>query len=123
MNALSSKLQLLAMIHTTSRHFSEGQHRTRRLVHGRPSVVPKKVWFLAETTRWQSLLIQRIDYKLLIELLPPGSAELTQTRKALLSLEPRTRAAQEKETAEMMDKLKGLGNTILGTLLFREIKV
>ena len=123
MNALSSKLQLLAMIPTTPRHFSEGRHRTRRLVHGRPSVVPKKVWFLAETMRWQSLLIQRIDYKLLIELLPPGSAELTQTRKALLSLEPRTRAAQEKETAEMMDKLKGLGNTILGTLLFREIKV
>ena len=31
------------------------------------------------------------------------------------------RAAQEKETAEMMDKLKGLGNTILGTSLPREI--
>ncbi|KAF8559268.1 hypothetical protein OG21DRAFT_1493199 [Imleria badia] len=63
---------------------------------------------------WSSLTSAQEDYKLLVELLPPGSAELTRTRKVLQSLEPRTRAAQEKETAEMMDKLKGLGNTILG---------
>ncbi|KAH0838466.1 TPR-like protein [Lanmaoa asiatica] len=63
---------------------------------------------------WSSLSSAQEDYKLLVELLPPGSPELTQTRKVIQSLEPRTRAAQEKETAEMMDKLKGLGNTILG---------
>lgn len=61
--------------------------------------------------------MRRIDYKLLVELLPPGSGELTRARKALQLLEPRVRAAQEKETAETMDKLKGLGNTILGMLL------
>lgn len=65
--------------------------------------------------------MRRTDYKLLLELLPPGSAESNQTRKTLQSLEPRARAAQEKETGEMMDKLKGLGNTILGTPLFCEI--
>jgi len=63
---------------------------------------------------WSSLSSAQQDLKLLLELLPPNSAELTQTRKTLKSLEPRVRAAQEKETAEMMDKLKGLGNNILG---------
>ncbi|KAF8446129.1 TPR-like protein [Boletus edulis BED1] len=63
---------------------------------------------------WSSLTSAQEDYNLLLELLPPGSAESTQTRKALQSLEPRTRVAREEETAEMMDKLKGLGNTILG---------
>jgi len=63
---------------------------------------------------WSALSSAQEDYKLLLELLPHGSAELTQTRKALQSLEPRAQAAQEKETAEMMDKLKGLGNTVLG---------
>ncbi|KAG6381353.1 hypothetical protein JVT61DRAFT_5765 [Boletus reticuloceps] len=92
------------MTHATSRHFNEEQRRTRRLAHGHPSPALKKAY-----------------YKLLLELLPPGSAESTQTRKALQSLEPRTRVAREEETAEMMDKLKGLGNTILGTPLFREI--
>ncbi|KAN0100786.1 hypothetical protein V8E55_000770 [Tylopilus felleus] len=67
---------------------------------------------------WSSLTSAQEDYKLLLELFPPGSAELTQTRKVLQSLEPRTRAAQEKETAEMMDNLKGLGNTILGRFGF-----
>jgi hypothetical protein len=32
-------------------------------------------------------------------------------------LKPRAEAAQNQETAEMLDKLKGLGNNILGTLL------
>lgn len=35
-NPLSRRSQLSAMTHTTSRHFREGQHRTRRLVHGHP---------------------------------------------------------------------------------------
>lgn len=114
MNVLNSRLQLSAMTHTMSRHSNEGQHRTTRLVHGHPFPVLKKVRFPGEAVSWQSLLTQHLDYKLLLELLPPGSPELMRTRKVLQSLEPRTRAAQEKETAEMMGKLKGLGNTILG---------
>ena len=109
------------MTRTTSRHFNGGQHRTKRLVLGHPSPVLKKVRFSGQVVSWLSLLTQQPDYKLLVELLPAGSAELTQTRKVLQSLEPRTRAAQEKETTEMMGKLKGLGNTILGTPLFCEI--
>ena len=109
------------MTRTTSRHFNGGQHRTKRLVLGHPSPVLKKVRFSGQVVSWLSLLTQQPDYKLLVELLPAGSAELTQTRKVLQSLEPRTRAAQEKETTEMMGKLKGLGNTILGTPQFCEI--
>lgn len=93
----------------------------RRLAHGHPSPALKKVWFLGEVMSWQFMLTQRLDYRLLLELLPPGSPEVTQTRKVLQSLEPRTRAVQEKETAEMMGKLKGLGNTILGMPVFYEI--
>ncbi|KAF9229506.1 TPR-like protein [Gyrodon lividus] len=63
---------------------------------------------------WTSLSRAQQDYKLLVDLLPAGSLELTRTRKALQLLEPRVQAAQNKETTEMMDKLKGLGNTILG---------
>lgn len=109
------------MTHTMSRPFNEGQHQTRRLVHGLPFPVLKKVEFSGEVVSWQSLLTQHLDYKLLLELLPPGSPELMQTRKILQSLEPRARAAQEKETAEMMGKLKGLGNTILGMPVLHEI--
>ena len=35
----------------------------------------------------------------------------------LRSLQPRVEAAQKKETAEMLDKLKGFGNSILGPLV------
>ncbi|KAF9243941.1 TPR-like protein [Melanogaster broomeanus] len=52
---------------------------------------------------WTSLSRAQEDYKLLVELLPANSPELSRTKKALQLIEPR-----------MMDKLKGLGNTILG---------
>jgi len=37
-----------------------------------------------------------------------------ETERSLGLLKPRAEAAQKKETAEMVDKLKGLGNSILG---------
>ncbi|KIJ68237.1 hypothetical protein HYDPIDRAFT_106388, partial [Hydnomerulius pinastri MD-312] len=63
---------------------------------------------------WSSLGRAQEDYKLLLELLPAGSPDLARTKRALQVLEPRVQAAQKKETTEMMDKLKGLGNSILG---------
>ncbi|KIJ21576.1 hypothetical protein PAXINDRAFT_165043 [Paxillus involutus ATCC 200175] len=63
---------------------------------------------------WSSLSRAQEDYKLLLDLLPAGSPELARTRKVLQLLEPRVKGAQSKETGEMMDKLKGLGNTVLG---------
>lgn len=60
----------------------------------------------------------RLDYKSLLELLPPTSPQVAQTKRSLQLLEPRQQAAQKKEMAEMTGKLKSLGNSILGTSLF-----
>ncbi|KAI0361240.1 TPR-like protein [Trametes cingulata] len=63
---------------------------------------------------WSSLSSAQEDYKLLLELLPASSPDLVAVRRSLAALPPRIEAAQKRETAEMLDKLKGLGNSILG---------
>ncbi|KAI0639750.1 TPR-like protein [Trametes polyzona] len=63
---------------------------------------------------WSSLSSAQEDYKRLVELLPPTSPELVGIRRSMAALPPRIEAAQKRETAEMLDKLKGLGNSILG---------
>ncbi|OSD03621.1 TPR-like protein [Trametes coccinea BRFM310] len=63
---------------------------------------------------WSSLSSAQEDYKRLLELLPSRSPELVSIRRTLAALPPRIEAAQKRETAEMLDKLKGLGNQILG---------
>jgi len=42
------------------------------------------------------------------------SNEATDVQRTLHKLKPRLEIAQKKETDEMLDKLKGLGNSILG---------
>ncbi|KAI0652217.1 hypothetical protein C8Q79DRAFT_936615 [Trametes meyenii] len=63
---------------------------------------------------WSSLTSAQEDYKRLLELLPSNSPDLVGIRRSLAALPPRIEAAQKQETAEMLDKLKGLGNSILG---------
>lgn len=60
------------------------------------------------------------DYTKLISLLPSNSPQLVETRRLLQALRPRVEAAQKRETGEMIDKLKGLGNSILGELFVYE---
>jgi hypothetical protein len=55
-----------------------------------------------------------IDYNTLLTLLPSSSAQHDEAQRSLRMLQPRVEAAQKLETAEMMDKLKGLGNSLLG---------
>jgi hypothetical protein len=55
-----------------------------------------------------------LDYSTILKLLPPSSPEINEIERLLKHLKPRTEAAQKQETAEMLGKLKGLGNTILG---------
>ena len=55
-----------------------------------------------------------LDYEMLLELLEPGSPLIHSIRKSLSSLQPRLDAAQKKETDEMLGKLKGVGNSLLG---------
>ncbi|KAH8102476.1 TPR-like protein [Cristinia sonorae] len=63
---------------------------------------------------WSALSSAQEDYTKLLDLLPPTSPQLSETKRALLALKPRVEAAQKRETDEMLDKLKGLGNSILG---------
>ncbi|KAI0330531.1 TPR-like protein [Cubamyces sp. BRFM 1775] len=63
---------------------------------------------------WSSLTSAQEDYKQLVELLPSRSSVLVAIRRSLAALPSRIEAAQKRETTEMLDKLKGLGNSILG---------
>ncbi|KAG7089430.1 hypothetical protein E1B28_011116 [Marasmius oreades] len=63
---------------------------------------------------WSSLSSAQEDYRKLIELLPESSSERTNAQRKLIHIKPRVEEAQKKETAEMMSKLKGVGNSILG---------
>ncbi|EJF67007.1 TPR-like protein [Dichomitus squalens] len=63
---------------------------------------------------WSSLASAQEDYKTLLDLLPRTSPEVAGIRRTLAALAPRVEAAQKRETAEMLDKLKGLGNSLLG---------
>ncbi|KAF9480053.1 TPR-like protein [Pholiota conissans] len=62
---------------------------------------------------WTSLTSAQEDYTALLQL-HTTSAQLADVRRKLQSLKPRLEAAQKRETDEMLGKLKGLGNTILG---------
>lgn len=58
------------------------------------------------------------DYTTLLTLLTPSSPEHRTAQRALGALKPRAEAAQKRETDEMLGKLKGLGNSILGACAF-----
>ena len=60
-----------------------------------------------------STFINSADYKTLSKMNNLSSADMKIVQRQLLQLPPRTKEAQAKETAEMMDKLKSLGNGIL----------
>lgn len=57
------------------------------------------------------------DYNKLLELHPEGSAQARDVERALRSLAPRVEVAQKQEVDEMLGKLKGIGNTVLGQSL------
>ncbi|KAA1468642.1 TPR-like protein [Dentipellis sp. KUC8613] len=63
---------------------------------------------------WSSLSKAQEDYKKLLEILPSSSPQAKEVQRTLRLLEPRVEAAQKKEMDEMLGKLKGFGNTILG---------
>lgn len=55
------------------------------------------------------------DYTTLLKILPPSTPQTKEIERFQYLLKPRLEAAQKEETAEMLGKLKGLGNSILGT--------
>ncbi|KAI0257521.1 hypothetical protein BJV78DRAFT_1272495 [Lactifluus subvellereus] len=63
---------------------------------------------------WSALSSAKEDYTTLVTLLPPSSNQVAEAKRSLRLLEPRIEEAQKREVGEMVDKLKGLGNGILG---------
>ncbi|KAJ3493716.1 hypothetical protein NLJ89_g10952 [Agrocybe chaxingu] len=61
---------------------------------------------------WSSLTSAQEDYNTLLKLVSPSQA--ADIKRRLQHLKPRVEAAQKRETDEMLGKLKGLGNSILG---------
>ncbi|KAF8973751.1 hypothetical protein BDZ97DRAFT_1912219 [Flammula alnicola] len=64
---------------------------------------------------WTSLTSVQEDYNTLLKLVTSPS-QLADIRRKLQHLKPRLEAAQKRETDEMLGKLKGLGNSILGAI-------
>jgi len=67
-----------------------------------------------ELSTWSSLTSAQEDYNKLLTILPESSDEVKEIHRTLRVLKPRLEEAQKQETAEMIDKLKGMGNSILG---------
>ncbi|KAF8641194.1 hypothetical protein AX17_000829 [Amanita inopinata Kibby_2008] len=63
---------------------------------------------------WTSLSAAQEDYNALLRILPQSDSRHRDVSLVLQKLKPRLEAAQKQETAEMLDKLKGFGNNILG---------
>ncbi|KAN0125130.1 TPR-like protein [Russula decolorans] len=63
---------------------------------------------------WSALSSAKEDYTKLVTLLPPSSDQVAEAKRSLRLLEPRIEEAQKREMGEMVDKMKGLGNSILG---------
>ncbi|KAF7339889.1 Tetratricopeptide repeat protein 1 [Mycena venus] len=63
---------------------------------------------------WSSLTTAQEDYGTLLKILPPSDPQRKEIERSQRLLKPRLEAAQKAETAEMLGKLKGLGNSILG---------
>ncbi|KAF9457092.1 hypothetical protein BDZ94DRAFT_1314517 [Collybia nuda] len=63
---------------------------------------------------WSSLTSAQEDYTFLLTLLPTSSPLVKETEQSLRRVKPLAEAAQKTETTEMLNKLKGLGNSILG---------
>ncbi|KAJ7042527.1 hypothetical protein C8F04DRAFT_945334, partial [Mycena alexandri] len=63
---------------------------------------------------WSSLTAAQEDYTTLLKILPSSTPQTKEIERCQHLLKPRLEAAQKEETAEMLGKLKGLGNSILG---------
>ena len=69
-------------------------------------------------TQYTKQVTLTLDYNTLLKLLPPNSPQVGPTKRALVELKPRIEEAQKKETGEVLEKLKGIGNSILGVSIF-----
>ncbi|KAI0043191.1 hypothetical protein FA95DRAFT_1498923 [Auriscalpium vulgare] len=63
---------------------------------------------------WSALSSAQDDYNKLLAILPPSSPHVDDVKRSLRLLQPRLESQQKQEMDEMLGKLKGIGNSILG---------
>lgn len=63
---------------------------------------------------WSALSSAKEDYTALLTQLPSSSNQVAEVKRSLRLLEPRIEEAQKREVGEVVDKLKDLGNSVLG---------
>ncbi|KAH9171829.1 hypothetical protein EDB89DRAFT_2114350 [Lactarius sanguifluus] len=63
---------------------------------------------------WSALSSAKEDYTALLTQLPSSSNQVVEVNRSLRLLEPRIEEAQKREVGEVVDGLKGLGNSVLG---------
>ena len=99
------------MIPLISERCNDEHSATKRSARGLRSQVQRKV---CKRPNLGSLSLTRVDYNTLITLLSPSSDQMAEVKRSLRVLDPRIEEAQKREVGEMVDKMKGLGNSVLG---------
>jgi hypothetical protein len=103
------------MILYTLKLSSAAPRLTKRSARGLHSQAPRKACLF--TLHNLTVPNVSLDYNKLLELIIPSSStqsQIAEIQRSLRSVKPRQEAAQKAETGEMMNKLKGLGDSLLG---------
>lgn len=98
---------------TKAEDTSEKGKREADIERIRAKALMRRARARSEQGGWSSLQGAEEDYKTLSQMQNLSAADRKIVQQQLISLPPRTKAAQEKEVGEMMGKLKQLGNGIL----------
>jgi hypothetical protein len=101
------------MIQRISKPSKDAPPLTRSWDPGQLWLPLKKVQYI-HCSKSLGCQLGQLDYNTLLKIVPQSSPLSNEISRSLNLVKPRVEAAQKKETAEMMDKLKGLGNSILG---------
>lgn len=92
---------------------STAESRKADILRIRTKALLRRARARSEAGGWQNLAGAEEDYRTLADMPGLGAADLRTVRAQLRALPPRTKAAQEAETAEMWGKLRQLGDGIL----------
>ncbi|KAM4062105.1 tetratricopeptide repeat protein 1 (TTC1) [Hirsutella rhossiliensis] len=92
---------------------SPAETRKADILRIRTKALLRRARARSEAGGWQNLAGAEEDYRTLAGMPGLGAADLRTVRAQLSALPPRTKAAQDAETAEMWGKLRQLGDGIL----------
>jgi len=98
---------------TKAEDTSEKGKREADIERIRAKALMRRARARSETGGWATLQGAEDDYKVLSKMPNLSAEDRKIVQQQLVKIPPRRRAAQEEEMGEMMNKLKGLGNSIL----------